>query len=463
MPDAVGTPDLVWLDVACRERMGRASSASDTTVSPRHTRPRPGDLVADRLAVAADPAWFERGLTRGGADAIVAAAGVAVAAPTEVERITRRPNRWVAADLRVQPRHGRPYTLVAVAAADHELPDGVMVVDRDQLASSGAWPHHAELLVGAFPLVEDPRLPGLATACSLVRLSAWLGARVVAVQRRRYRHLHRAVLRAQMGNGSVVWVKAVRPGRAAGLVERHALVRRAVVCPEVLRHDDDLGLVACTDLAGLELRAAVRADQLDAGHAWPRAADVIDVSDRLAATRSPAPSRRRTPLAGVARHAAALCDVLPEAADRAAVLAETLSAHTPVSPRLAGTTVHGDLHAAQLVCRPLGHDRGGRLGLLDLDDVGAGDPLDDRCRLLGHLIGTVEARPTPHGRALLADLRHVLRVDEHVDARLRVTAVLLGQALGPHRASRSGWRAHALHRLRTAERWATGDTSLHPR
>lgn len=407
---------------------------------------------------------FERGLERGGAAAIVAAAGLRPTGAVEVRRVVRRSGRWVAADLRVPGTAGRSSTLVALASRG-ALPDGVPPLPADELAACGAWRDLDGVQVGAFPLVADPRLPGLATACNRARLSEALGARVVEVQRRRYRHLHRAVLRARLADDRLVWVKVVRPARVAALAEQHDRIGGVLACPRVLLRDEDLGLVGLSHLPGVELRTVVREPTAPADHHWPGASDVLDVSERLAALRSPSASRRHTPLAAVERHAEVLRGVLPEADDRIGRLAATLLRHEPARRWPGGTTVHGDLHVAQLVCAPRRSVAADRqpLGLLDLDDAGAGDPLDDRCRLVGHLVGTVESTPTPHGRALLAGLVAALDLAGDDDARLRVTAVLLGQALGPHRASREGWRPHALHRLRTAERWAAGDTALRPR
>lgn len=405
---------------------------------------------------------FERRLADGGG-ALATAAGLRPSGPVRVARVSRRAGRWSAADLQVPQADGRAITIVALAT-DSELPDGLVEIDLTEARRSDpSWSGMSQdVHVATFPLVHDPRLPGLATASSLARLGRLLGRPVVRIERHRYRHLQRAVLRAIHANGDVVWVKVLDPPRAAPLAARHAAMAPVVRVPEVVALDGRLGLVACRHLHGAPLRDLVRAPSAPDARVWPRAIDLLELPAAVADAATDRPTPRTPPLEALPRHARALAGVLPEAADRVGALVRRVStlAEEARRPAARRTTVHGDLHAAQVVCGDLATDL--PPGLLDLDDVGWGDPLDDRCRLLGHLVGTVETAPTPHGRALVRELTTRLVGHEGDAAVARVAAVLLGQALGPHRASQHGWRPHSLHRLRTAERWSRGDVRLRP-
>ena len=92
-------------------------------------------------------------------------------------------------------------------------------------------------------------------------------------------------------------------------------------------------------------------------------------------------------------------------------------------------------------------DPGGAItGLLDVDDVAAGDPVDDLATLIGHL--RFRARgvdPSAPGAGRLLD--HVTALHCHAASRVgpgaidvAVAAVLIGLATGPFRVQRPGWQ-----------------------
>ncbi len=164
--------------------------------------------------------------------------------------------------------------------------------------------------------------------------------------------------------------------------------------------------------------------------------------------RGPRPARRPDRAALAAGRL--LAHLLPErrgALEEAALLLAERAAACPVEP-----TVHGDLYEGQIVV-----DGAGRLGLIDLDDAGPGDPLLDAANLLAHLtvLGHSSRRA---GRRPLAYARPALlgALDAgEDDLRWREALCLLLLATGPFRVLARDWPATvearatlALRRLR---------------
>ena len=79
-------------------------------------------------------------------------------------------------------------------------------------------------------------------------------------------------------------------------------------------------------------------------------------------------------------HAELLARVLPEQRDRLQTLTTAIAAAE--QRRVDAWAVHGDLYEAQLVTAV---DSPRIVGVLDLDDAGPGDPIDDRATVLAHL------------------------------------------------------------------------------
>jgi aminoglycoside phosphotransferase (APT) family kinase protein len=94
--------------------------------------------------------------------------------------------------------------------------------------------------------------------------------------------------------------------------------------------------------------------------------------------------------------------VIPEAAAAADRLVDLVSegVRRDIVP---SRTIHGDLYEAQVFV-----DRRYSLGLIDLDDVGPGDPAMDAGNLLAHLVALALARPQA-SRRILAYRRLVRR------------------------------------------------------
>jgi aminoglycoside phosphotransferase len=330
---------------------------------------------------------------------------------------------------------GRLRTDTLVATAGGRLPDGVAVVE-DGATRVGVWrvPH-------------DPSLPGLAaamdeTAVSRLLCRLGLGSGPARPRLLSYRPRRRAVVEVAGGSGRL-FVKVVRPERARDLHARHRLIAAAGVrVPQSLGWTDD-GLVVLEALPGRTLRAALRRQT----GPWPDVTALTRLLDRLPLELTDAPPRGswidRAP-----DYASMLAAAVPDLASRAHDLADAIRAD---STRLPLVPVHGDFYEQQILVD------GQRVGgLLDLDTVGPGDPLDDVACMLGHL--SVLAQIWPDRASIIGDIgaRYLHDLERQVDPRqlrLRVSAVVLSLATGPHRVQEPGWSAATRRRVELVERW----------
>ncbi len=105
----------------------------------------------------------------------------------------------------------------------------------------------------------------------------------------------------------------------------------------------------------------------------------------------------------------------------------------------ADTTIHGDLHEAQLIVRDATI-----VGVLDIDDAGPGAAIDDRANLIARLL--FRSTLDREGRPALA--RYADRIRTASLARfdgsqldLHTSAALIGLATGPFRVQGPDWRA----------------------
>jgi AcrR family transcriptional regulator len=243
-----------------------------------------------------------------------------------------------------------------------------------------------------------------------------------------YRPTERAVIRVR-GSRREIYVKVVAPASVATIVRRHAaLCDAGIPVPPVLR--SGTGWIAMEALTGTTLR-----DRLKLGtDPLPPPERVRELLASLATVHLDDVAPVRSRLDDAPHHAAMLAAVMPEARHRLDAMIERLS--EPVTPRLT-TTVHGDLHEAQLVVGDTAIT-----GLLDIDDVGSGDPLDDVATLVGHL--RFRAATTGNDR-VGCYAEHVRRVfarghDER-DVDLHIAGVLVGLATGPFRIQQPNWGA----------------------
>lgn len=256
------------------------------------------------------------------------------------------------------------------------LPDAgaaMQVAARTGAASGG----QVRLLSGHLVLQHggaDSRLPALA------RLVAD-GAELVV-----HRPERRAVVRAGAGE-EVAFTKVVRPRRTADLVRRmeQAAAVPGVRAPRVVASDAATGTVRMSTLPGRTLHdlltdevpertaravgAAVRTLH-DAGEAGEVASHDLDAE--VETTRT---------LLDLARSHRALEPRLVAALERdAARAASRIVSAGPVGEL---SLLHRDLHDKQLLVEESGD--GPRVGMLDVDTLGAGDPALDLGNLLAHL------------------------------------------------------------------------------
>ncbi len=306
--------------------------------------------------------------------------------------------------------------------------------------------------VGVWRWPLDPALPALAWAsrapAATHRLAALgLAEGPVHLRLRSYRPGRRAVVEATSPAGAL-FLKVVRPSAVQRLVERHAVLDRAVPVPPVLGSTDD-GVVVLPGLGGKPMRTLLAGD----GAGLPDAAALDALLDALpgAAARVTAVGRSRP---GDARgrsgdHAAVLGLILPELRPRLGRLLSMLGAADPGEhPEV---PVHGDFYESQLLV-----EGGAVVGLLDVDTVGRGHRIDDWATLLGHLVLLETILPAPATAVgYRAELQEAaLRRWPAGQLHPRVAAVLLGLATGPFRVLQADWIARTEARIALAEQWA---------
>ena len=336
-------------------------------------------------------------------------------------------------------------TLLAATTSRGPLPGTVpLVAETDD----------GQLHVGVWRWPFDPILPGLGAAVTATGISAILGVdpRSVRLEVVAYRPTERAVVRATTDRGSTHYVKVVRPDAVGSLVERHVrLAATGVPVPVVTSHDPTTGIIVMDELTGATLRERLKRDLPP----WPGAAEFR----RLTATLAAAPLQDVTPVRGrlsdALGHARMLAEIAPARISQLERLTERLRSAAERSDQRRGAIVHGDLYEAQLIV-----DGPRIVGLLDIDDVGPGDPLDDLATVLGHL--RYRAGTTRTNAARLSsyadELRQGFCTDGHDgpavepdELDLVTGAVLIGLATGPFRIQQRDWSAAVGCHLDTAE------------
>ncbi|HSP27635.1 MAG TPA: aminoglycoside phosphotransferase family protein [Ilumatobacteraceae bacterium] len=321
---------------------------------------------------------------------------------------------------------------------------GVDVTDTLLAATTIAGPHvgtlpvEAEtpdgraLSVGVWRWPFDPVLVDLATMVTPHLANAHLhdlvgGDAVLEVVA--YRPTERAVIRAR-GDGREIYVKIVPPALTAALARRHILLADAgLPVPRVLATGS--GWIAMEALVGTTLRDRLKngVDRLPSPDRYRELLHVLGDIDLGDVT----PTRSR--LADAPHHAAMLGAVLPGASGRLDAIVERLSEDS--SWRTHTGTVHGDLHEAQLVV-----DDRTVTGLLDIDDVGPGDPLDDVGALVAHLRFRAMTSGDQRIEAYATAVRQALSANhDDSDVDRHIAAVLVGLATGPFRIQQPDWAA----------------------
>jgi aminoglycoside phosphotransferase (APT) family kinase protein len=133
-----------------------------------------------------------------------------------------------------------------------------------------------------------------------------------------------------------------------------------------------------------------------------------------------------------------------------AVLAAELAERGEGTP--AERTIHGDLYEAQIFV-----DERHRLGLIDLEDAGPGDPLLDAANFLSHLATLSVSDPRAQGRPLAyrALLRRAM-LDalggSEAELAWRESLSMLLLATGPFRVQSPDWPRKVAARVDAAAR-----------
>jgi aminoglycoside phosphotransferase len=306
--------------------------------------------------------------------------------------------------------------------------------------------------VGVWRWPFDPILTALTDAVTPDRAERFLphAARPVDLEVVAYRPTERAVVRATAGDGTIHYLKVVQPDTAAGLAARHRhLTVAGVPVPEVTCLDADAGVITMDELRGDTVRQRLKSG---AG-SWPTADDYLELFAAFSGTELPDAVPVRSRIADALGHAAMLATVVPDQRPRLERICEVLSeASTRVESRR-GPTIHGDLYEAQIIME---NDR--IAGVLDIDDAGPGDPLDDRATVLGHLRyrasnASADARRL-HGYADM--LRRSFAEPPYDEIDVVTAAVLVGLATGPFRVQHHRWRHEVRRHLTAAERMLRG-------
>ena len=280
-----------------------------------------------------------------------------------------RPGRWLTVCFRtasVERASGRPVCLTVTVDCRPGEPEAV-------------W---------AFP--DDPSLPGLAPAADGRAVRRRLRPRpgAVAVEPLRYRPRRRAVLRYRLPGGRVVFAKVMTPKRGRHLLDTADRIRDSGPAGD-LRLALPVGRLGPGALLVPLMPGVPLRDLLLAGRPVPP-------PDRLAGLPGalhrhclpglpPVPGggtsdRRRVDPCTALAAARVVARLLPTHGCAAGRLAEAVIAWSEASDPPDDLVVHGDLYENQVLVD------GDRLGLLDLDDLGPGDPLLDAANFAAHLL-----------------------------------------------------------------------------
>ena len=414
-----------------------ATRASELPVAERRPAERPTSMFDD-------PALPAQDLLGDGAPDLLAAALDAVGARLDASRPTQstyHPGRSlrVCHEVDVRWADGTGTRETMVLAAGRTPPAGAFVV--------GDGTHD----VAVWRVPHDPWLPGLAAVVDPGRrlLLGGLGLPLdvdpadLTCHLRAYRPGRRAVVEV-VAPGARVFVKVVRPDKAAELRDRHEALADAVPAPPVLGWSPDHGIVVLQALDGHLLRDVLT----DAEHR-PSPDTVLALLDALPALDldpavAPTPDWRAVEFAGI------IGAVAPALADRVDTFAAGIGDYERRAAAEPVVAVHGDFYEAQLLV-----DHGAIHGLLDVDTFGTGRRVDDLATLIGHLsVLALDAPDRPGIEAYAAELLH--RFDRDIEPgllRAAVAGVVLGLATGSFRERDDGWEIHTERRVALAEAW----------
>lgn len=300
----------------------------------------------------------------------------------------------------------------------------------------------ADLAAGVWRWPFDPLLPALepvvrAPSELLVRHGVISAASTasspsISTSVAAYRPTQRAVLRLR-GHDTTWFAKVVRPSETEAIIRRHEVLREhGLPVPEIVASESEIGLVVLAELSGATLRDLVKAD----APAWPPPRTLADIVRRLQTVSADDLTSMRSRLSDGPHHTALLASVLPAERDRLARLDDRLRLALDTMSERDSLFVHGDLHERQLIV-----DGGEIVGLLDIDECGRGDPLDDVAVPVAHLryralTAANSRRIHRYADELIAELAASI---DPADAAIGSAAVLAGLATSPFRAQTDGW------------------------
>jgi hypothetical protein len=372
----------------------------------------------------------------------------------------------------------RPGSRVTVTyAATLEWSDGrtvdelvVATAERDGLPPGAPTSSAGEVPVAVWRAPRDPLLPGLERALDpgyAARLlnDAGVRARSARIMLRAYRPGRRAVVELSpvqpearklvftRGGGAgglraapaqaaaALYLKVLRPERAPEVAAVHKALLPHVPAPPCELADRS-GILRLGLLRGDSLGSCLRRGR----PRLPAPDELFELLDRLDDAGLGGESESGSD-ARLRNHVRLLRAIVPEESGRLERLSEALGG----AVQQPSVTIHGDFHEGNILVGDHGIS-----GLLDVDDAGPGERVED----LGTLIGRIWS--LAHGRGGEAALRYardlLRRSDSIVDPaelRRRVGVALVGRGTGPFRNQLEGWRKMTRGRLELAERWVS--------
>jgi aminoglycoside phosphotransferase len=343
-------------------------------------------------------------------------------------------------------RGGEPTAETLLAAtATNGAPAGTLPV----VAST----EEGELEVGVWRWPFDPFLPALESCVRKSGVRALLvdaglvdDATPVELSVRAYRPTERAVVRVH-GSGRTWYLKVLRPHRTASIADRHErFAASGIPVPLIAAADHAGGWLLLDEFAGPTLRELIKEDA--ATWTVPERLCELVTSISSAPVDGLTPTRSRLRDAPV--HADVLARVLPSEAPRLERLADRFRTDATARSERPPRAVHGDLHEGQLIVND-----GLITGLLDIDDVGIGDPIDDAVVPMGHLrYRASTTTPNPVRLDTFVDRLAELFARDHDSDALAIgtAAVLTGIAAAPFRSQREGWQGAVVNALDLVER-----------
>ena len=308
-------------------------------------------------------------------------------------------------------------------------------------------------LVWAFPY--DPSLPDVADAAWGAEVARRLGVPAVSTQAIRYRPRRRAVLRYRVLRrargrrwetrfGKVLpRSKAERARHAAGRLGRDRAGLHLAVPTGSLGRD----AFVFEPAPGRSLR-----ELLVGGGPLPSPDRVASLPAAVATVAAEAPEGSRpSPEEGTRAAAAVLERLVPGEAGEVGRVVEAVF-EGAARPAPMASAVHGDLYEAQVFV-----DGDFSLGLIDLDDLGPGDPAVDAANFSAHLLVLALAVPAVADRLVAyrrlvreAFLRRLGISSSELAWREAMATLLL--ASGPFRVLDPRWPTEVVRRIRLAVR-----------